>query len=83
MHNYHHQLPSQSYQSGLLGVFGGVISLTTATLYGGASIVRTIVEGSVWQAEHPQYGCSYCQPECHVCYCHCLPEAHHCCCGCC
>ena len=77
----------QPYHSGLMGVFGGVINLTTSVLYGGARVVRTIVEGSVWHGEYPPHhdccsqhgGCGYLH---HVYHRHCVPETYHCC-GCC
>lgn len=80
-YDYHCQQPTQLYHSGLMGVFGGVMNLTTSVLYGGASIVRTIVEGSVWHAEYPQYH-TCCQYSQHVCHVHCCPEQYSCC-GCC
>lgn len=77
----------QPFYPGLAGVFGGVINLATSVLYGGASVVRTVVEGSVWHGEYPQHhdccswhgGCGCTQ---HVCHRHCVPETYHCC-GCC
>ncbi len=79
----------QPLHSGLMGVFGGVINLTTSMLYGGARVVRTIVEGSVWHGEYPQQqdccsqhdGCS-CGCLQHIYHRHCVPETYHCC-GCC
>lgn len=85
MHHHHdcymppHPHP---YQPGLMGVFGGVINLTTAALYGGARIVRTVVEGSVWHGEYPpHHDCCGCHHH-HVCHVQCCPETHNCC-GCC
>jgi hypothetical protein len=84
---YHHHdcyMPPHPhpYQPGLMGVFGGVINLTTAALYGGARIVRTVVEGSVWHGEYPpHHDCCGCHHH-HVCHVHCCPETHNCC-GCC
>ena len=71
----------QPLHAGLMGVAGGVINLTTSLLYGGARIVRTLVEGSVWHGEYPpQHGCGGCVQ--HVCHLHCVPETYPCC-GCC
>ena len=91
MHHYNgyhqgfHHTPMQQppYNPGLLGVLGGVINLTTTVLYGGARIVRTVVEGSVWYGEYPPHhhagcGCHH-HHQCHV---QCCPETHDCC-GCC
>jgi len=70
------------YHSGLMGLVGGVLNLTTSALYGGARIVRTVVEGSVWHGEYPpHYGHCGCHHQ-HVCHVHCCPESYHCC-GCC
>jgi hypothetical protein len=90
MHNHHYPGFDPHYagyppHAGLMGIIGGVINLATNTLYGGARIVRTVVEGSVWQAEYPHhYGMGGCHPQpcCHVCHVHCIPETYSCC-GCC
>ncbi|TAN74300.1 MAG: hypothetical protein EPN14_09325 [Gallionella sp.] len=88
MHHYPYGC-GQPGHSGLTDVFGGAINLATSVLYGGARVVRTIVEGSVWHSEHPQHhdccpqhgdcgcGCPH-----HVYHRHCVPETYHCC-GCC
>jgi hypothetical protein len=73
-----HRGPVQ--HAGLVGIFGGVINLTTAALQGGARIVRTVVEGTMWHAVHD--GC--CEPEprccCHVeCEPPVYPGSHRCC----
>lgn len=83
MPHYPHQAYPQ--HTGLVGLVGGIINLTTSSLFGGARIVRTLVEGSVWGAEHPpHYGsCGCCQQHCcHVHHLHCIPETHDGC-GCC
>jgi hypothetical protein len=80
-HDYHTPAYTYPHQPGLLGVFGGVINLTTAALYGGAHIVRTIVEGSVWHGEHPPHH-GRCTCHGHACHVDCCPETHNCC-GCC
>lgn len=58
---------------GLIGVFGGVINLTTTVLYSGARILRTVVEGAVWQDECPRCHCS-CPQTHHVHHVKCEPE---------
>lgn len=90
MHNCTCRMPHYPHQAypqhtGLVGLVGGIINLTTSSLFGGARIVRTLVEGSVWGAEHPpHYGsCGCCQQHCcHVHHLHCIPETHDGC-GCC
>lgn len=75
-HSFYHYPPSMPYapvqHAGLMGVAGGMINLATTMMFGGARVVRTIVEGSLWHAEHPPYHRS--SHPCHVC---------HVCCGCC
>lgn len=62
---------------GIMGAFGGIINLTTATLYGGAKIVRNIVEGSVWHGcdcGHANHGrCDCCHRVHHKYHVKCLP----------
>lgn len=66
---------------GLLGVFGGIINLTTASLRGGANIIRTVVEGSVWHShQHDRCGCGG-RPVCHCYHTECSPRTYGC--GCC
>ncbi|MGD8569293.1 MAG: hypothetical protein PVJ39_14495 [Gammaproteobacteria bacterium] len=76
----------QPYNPGIVGIVGGVINLTTTALYGGARVVRTIVEGSVWHGEHPYHHhgcCAHQHHGCHhACHVHCCPENYSCC-GCC
>jgi hypothetical protein len=43
------------YQPGLIGVFGSIINLTVAALQGGARVVRTVVEGSIWESHHEHW----------------------------
>ncbi len=79
MHNHHpcctshHHPCHNATHAGLVGVIGGLINLTTTALYGGTRIVRTIVEGAVWHAEHPPYyhGCHHSS---------CCCQQHHSCC---
>jgi hypothetical protein len=85
-HPNHHSCPhAGTSHPGLMGVFGGLIQLTTATLYGGASILRTIVEGSVWHGCHEShhYGTerSCCHEVVHCCHVTCVPPSysHGCC----
>lgn len=82
--------PVSHRHPGLMGVFGGMIDLTTAVLQGGATLVRTIVEGSVWHGCHPGYPPYY--PAywsgCHVqghhsYYVECVPHCYPCRCSCC
>jgi hypothetical protein len=75
-----------AYNPGLVDLFGSMIGLATATIYGGARVIRTIVEGSVWCSHHDCYGdCGGCDPCCHPmhhCYdVECLPHTYHCDCG--
>lgn len=42
--------PCQPYRrGGLVGVAGGILELTTTALQAGTGLVRTVVEGAVWQ----------------------------------
>jgi hypothetical protein len=86
MHPYPYGVSPPAYYgyppaAGLPAVIGGAIHLATTTLYSGARLLRTIVENSVWEAEHPRYygyahaGCSPCM---HVCHVHCIPETYEC-----
>lgn len=52
----HPNAMAPGYHPGLLGVFGGFINLTTAALQGGARLVRTVVEGSIWHGCHDPWG---------------------------
>lgn len=84
-HRTYHSYPHVgTSHPGLMGVFGGIINLTTATLYGGASILRTIVEGSVWhgchQGHHHGGYCSCCSDVVHCCHVTCVPPSYSCCC---
>lgn len=84
-HCHHHYGPPPVYQRGLMGVFGGIINLTTAVLYGGARISRSIVEGAVWGGAEPPYHhncCCHHHTIHHTRHVHCVPENHDCC-GCC
>lgn len=71
--------------AGLAGVAGGVINLATSLLFGGAQIVRTLVEGSVWQdvpTHHRGCCCGGCVQ--HVYHVSCVPGTCSCsCCRCC
>ena len=89
-HPRHDARPGFHHHSGLMGVFGGMINLTTAFLQGGATIVRTIVEGSVWHGCHPEHHhfhhgcCSGCYAQGHHSYhVECLPHSYPCHCSCC
>ncbi|GAB4379510.1 MAG: hypothetical protein Kow0042_29000 [Calditrichia bacterium] len=78
---HHHPAPPHG---GLLGIFGGIVGLTTATLQSGARIIRTVVEGTLWHRTHPVY--TGCGCPCHHGYhCHhvdCCPPQYPCgCCG--
>ena len=86
-----HQCPQYSsgpqYQPGLIHVFGGLVGLTTAALQGGARLIRTVVEGAVWEGGgcyHPHMahgGC--CEPRHeHGCGCRveCVPPMYTGCC---
>lgn len=84
----HGYRPRIHHHPGLMGVFGGMINLTTAILQGGATIFRTVVEGSVWHGCHPghdhyHHGCwSGCHMEgYHSYHVECLPHSYpcHCC----
>jgi len=73
-HGYHHPHGAY-YQPGLIGVLGGILGLTTATLQASTRIIRTVVEGTVW------YGCHDCDFDCYhpdPCFCHHEPHAEHC-----
>ena len=65
---------------GLPTLIGSAIHLATTTLYSGARLLRTLVENSVWEAEHPAYGGfgHGCPPCVHVCHVHCIPESYEC-----
>lgn len=78
---YHYPPPPPVPHTGLVGLAGGMISLATTALYGGARIARTVIEGSVWYGEHPPYHHHHCH-SCHVCHVHCCPPTYECC-GCC
>lgn len=73
-HSYpgsHYPPSAPRYNAGLVGLFGSMIGLTTAILYGGARVVQTIVEGSVWNSAYDCYGgCCGCDSCCH--------PMHHC-----
>lgn len=73
------------YHHGLMGIFGGIINLTTSVMHSGARVVRTVVEGSVWHGL-----CNGCAPyndrcRCYQpvqhCYCiECAPKTYTSCC---
>ncbi len=70
-HNHHKHYPCHpTYHPGLMGVFGGIINLTTATLQGAAHITRTVVEGSVWHSCHADHHYDHHSDCCHT--------VHHC-----
>ncbi len=84
MNGYHHQHrhhhpahPQPVLYGGLIGVFGGIIGLTTATLHGGARLVKTIVEDTLWGdcSHHGHYPCDPC---CHHYTVECLPHTYGC-----
>gem|GEM_PF-3424010 len=72
---------------GLMGVFGAMINLATSSLQGGARIVKTVVEGSVWYS-HCETPClpmrcsCCCGPVVHRCHVECVPRTYGCCCCC-
>lgn len=78
-HGFHGHYPhhyGSGHHAGLIGVFGGMINLSTASLQGGAKVVRNVVERILWHGcpdgghfEH--HGCG---PDCHG-------RCHHCCCA--
>jgi hypothetical protein len=75
-----HGHPGPVYHPGVTGIFGGVVNLTVSALQGGARLLRTVVEGTVWHAGHDCCGpCGH--PPVHGgCHCGCCaPVAHHCC----
>jgi hypothetical protein len=78
----HHPGPPQ--HSGLMGVLGGAVNLATSALYGGAGLVRTVVEGTMWHGCHPHHdpcchsGCG-CGHHHDCCSCHCVSSCHCCC----
>lgn len=52
---YEHHGNCGCQNPGLVGVFGGILGLSTALLQGSARMARTVVEGTMW------YGChDYC-----------------------
>lgn len=77
---YQHQC--NTYQPGLIGVLNGVINLTTTALNGGVTVVRHVVEGSVWGDCH--CGSSVHNTQCNSCqtyHCHtirCSPKTYNC-----
>lgn len=58
-HHYPHGVgphhPGHPPHAGVADVIGGVVNLTTAALYGGARLVRTVVEGTMWYGCHPHH----------------------------
>jgi hypothetical protein len=68
---------------GLLTLFGSSIALASATLWGGARVVKHVVEGSLWESGRPwhdHHGCCcvhYYRVECRP---PCAGSAPCCCC---
>lgn len=64
---------------GLLVLFGSTIALASATLWGGARVVKRVVEGSLWESHgcDPHHCCDQhfyrveCQPPCACRCCRC------------
>jgi hypothetical protein len=91
-HEHHHNIsyPALQYQPGLLTLFGSAIGLTSATLWGGAHVVKRIVEGSLWESCGSHHGCG-CSRRCgcggcgcaHCCIIECRPAVYRCSCCCC
>lgn len=86
-HPYHHgpHLPGPPDHPGIAGVFGGVVNLAASALYGGASVIRNVVEGTMWYDCHSHHfdpgrhcGCDPCHAH-DCCSCYCAPSFHHCC----
>lgn len=53
MHAHHHHHPCPPVPAtypGLLTLFGSTIALASATLWGGARVVKRVVEGSLWHS---------------------------------
>jgi len=69
---YGHSYYGGYHHPGLMGVLGGVIGLTTATLHGGVRVVRTVVEGTLWGP------CYYYCDRCYYPYHTCCPPVYHC-----
>lgn len=81
--HYYYGYPYRPYGAyhhpGLLSVFGGIMNLTIATLGGGARIIRTVVEGTVWHGCYDPGGWSYPVPY-HYYQIQCCPPAYWSCC---
>ena len=75
----HPHLPQPMPHGGLLGIFGGVVGLTTASLQGGVRIIRHVVEGTLWHGDyHGGCGCHCGHPH-HIYHYECRPHYHgHC-----
>jgi hypothetical protein len=56
---YHPPYPPPRAYPGLVDVAGGIIGLTAATLRGGARLVTTLVESTLWGVAYPGYGYGY------------------------
>ncbi len=67
---------------GLLTLFGSSVALVSATLWGGARVVKRVVEGSLWES-HGHCGCR--GGDCHCYWVECQPTCgcHSCRCCCC
>ncbi len=71
---------------GFAGILVGTINLATTALYGGARVIRRVIENAAWQGvsdcypqSHNKPGC-YSQPDRH-CYCiECVPTTYTSCC---
>ncbi len=70
---------------GLVGIFGGIVNLTTTALEAGATIVRTVVEGTMWHSGpgHHHWDDHCCEPHHCCCSFECRPPVHHNCGHCC
>lgn len=66
---------------GLAGILVGIVNLTGTALQGGANLIRTVVEGTMWHSGgHHDHCC--CEPH-HCCCYECRPSVHHNCGHCC
>jgi hypothetical protein len=78
----HHPYASHGgYYPGIAGIARGLLSLTVSAVHGGFRLVRTAVEGAVWEPCSEVDCCSAsCRPARHSCSVECLPPVYAGCC---
>ena len=79
---HHPHAPHGGHNPGVAGIARGLFFLTISAVHGGVRLVRTAVEGAVWEPCGCEVDCcsDRCRPERHAYCVECLPPVYRGCC---